>query len=123
MASAVRSFHDLKVWQLAMELVPEAYRVARGLPTLERFELASQIRRAAVSIPANIAEGQARQHTREFVQHLSIARGSLAELQTLLLLAERLGYVQQDALSSCQKMIQSVRMMLSGLLTRLQEHG
>jgi four helix bundle protein len=123
MTSMVRSFHDLKVWQLAMELVPEAYQVARGLPAVERFELASQIRRAAVSIPANIAEGQARQHTREFVQHLSIARGSLAELQTLLLLAERLGYVQQDALSSCQKMIPSVRMMLSGLLTRLQERG
>ena len=123
MASAVRSFHDLKVWQMAMELVPEAYRVARGLPSVERFELASQIRRAAVSIPANIAEGQARRHTREFVQHLSIARGSLAELQTLLLLAERLGYLQPEALCGCQEMIPNVRMMLSGLLARLQERG
>lgn len=81
------SHQDLIVWQRAMQLVPLVYAVARRLPVEERYALADQLHRAAVSIPANIAEGQARQHHREFIQALTIARGSLAEVDTLLMIA------------------------------------
>lgn len=84
------------------------------------YALASQIRRAAVSIPANIAEGQARQHTKEFLQYLSIAKGSLAELDTLLIVAEKLGYVDNQEVAAIHTSIGEVRMMLYGLMRRLQ---
>ena len=79
----VQNYRDLKVWQESMDLTPEVYRLQRKLPKEETYGLGDQIRRAAVSIPANIAEGHARQHTKEFLQYLAIARGSLAELETL----------------------------------------
>ena len=78
----IRSYKDLVVWQRAMELVLETYTMTRMLPREESYALSDQMRRAAVSIPSNIAEGQARISTKEFVKHLSIARGSNAELQT-----------------------------------------
>jgi four helix bundle protein len=121
MSSRVNSFRDLKAWQRAMDLVPEIYRLTRQLPVEEKYVLGDQIRRAAVSIPANIAEGHARQHTREFVQHLSIARSSLAELQTLLVIAQRLGYLIEVNLEIVEKTITEVRMILFGLMNRLQE--
>jgi four helix bundle protein len=123
MAETVRNFQELRVWQAAMDLVPEAYRLASHLPRQERFALSDQIRRAAVSVPANIAEGQARQHTKEFLHHLSIARGSLAELQTLIILADRLSYISQEGQETLQTLILDVRMLLSGLIRRLQNQG
>ncbi len=92
----VRSFRDLRVWQLGMELVEDAYSLGRLLPASERYGLVSQIQRAAVSIPSNIAEGHTRQHRGEYVQHLSIAQGSLAELDTQLEISVRLDYVSSD---------------------------
>jgi four helix bundle protein len=83
-------YRELQVWQRAMELVPAVYGVARLFLAQERYALADQLRRAAISVPANIAEGQARQHRREFIQALTIARGSLAEVDTLLLISVRL---------------------------------
>ena len=80
----IRSHHDLIVWQEAMELVRECYHLAERLPAMERFGIATQIRRSAVSVPANIAEGHGRRGRAEFLHHLSIAEGSLRELQTLL---------------------------------------
>ena len=121
MASHVKSFEDLKVWQRAMELVPLVYELVRTLPGSERYVLSDQIRRAAISVPANIAEGQARTHRKEFLQHLSIARGSLAELQTLLWVAERLQYVTKEQTRGAQQAIVDVRMLLAGLMNRLQE--
>ena len=120
MTSNVQNFTDLRVWQKGMELVPEIYRLTRKLPRQEEYGLTSQIRRAAVSIPTNIAEGHGRQHTGEFLQYLSIARGSLAELQTLLILALRLGYSQEDELTAANNLITDVRMLLFGLMRRLQ---
>ena len=121
MAEKVKDYRDLKVWQRAMDLVPKAYGIAQGLPRHEQFALANQVRRAAVSIAANIAEGQARKHTREFLQHLSIARGSLAELHTLVLVAERLQYLVPGMSSEIEQAILDVRMPLSGLINRLQD--
>jgi four helix bundle protein len=121
MTSGVRSFRDLKIWQRAIDLVPQVYQVARLLPPHERFGLMDQMRRAAVSVPSNIAEGQARRHTKEFIQHLSIARGSLAELQTLLLVAERLQYLNRETIAPIETVILDVLMPLSALIARLQQ--
>jgi len=120
MAEQVKSFRDLKVWQRAMDLVPEIYRIARQFPSHERFGLSDQIRRAAVSIPSNVAEGHSRRHTREFIHHLSIARGSLAELHTLLLLALRLQYLKDQELSAIEQMLIDLRMPLYALISRLE---
>lgn len=88
----INSYKDLRVWQQAMELVLECYRISAAFPASERYGLTLQLRKSAVSIPSNIAEGRGRSSTREFIQFLSIAHGSLAELETQLLIAEHLGY-------------------------------
>jgi four helix bundle protein len=112
------SYHKLIVWQRAMELVPAAYEIARRLPTYERYGLADQLRRAAVSVAANIAEGQARQYRREFIRGLMIARGSLGELDTLLLISVQLGYVSAADITPSQRLVASV----GQLLERLTQH-
>ena len=89
-------YRSLKVWQRAMDLTIASYGVVARLPELEKYDLGSQIRRSAVSVPANIAEGYARDHLGEYLHHLAIAGGSLAELQTLLLITARLGYISAE---------------------------
>ena len=121
MAEVVKSFRDLRTWQQAMELVPRIYVLVRQLPPEERFALGEQIRGATVSVPANIAEGHARRHAREFLQHLSIARGSLAEVHTLVLIARRLGYVGDLEKNELEQTIDSIGKPLSGLVARLRE--
>jgi len=96
---SLRNYRDLLVWQKAMSLVEQIYALSRQFPADERFGLVSQIRRAAVSVPSNIAEGQARNSTREFVQFISHAEGSLAEVDTQLTLAGRLGFCGDGDLS------------------------
>jgi len=86
----VRSYQDLEVWQKAMDLVVMCYQATKNFPKSEVYGLASQLQRAAVSIPANIAEGRERKYSKEFVQHLSIAYSSLAELETHIQIAQRL---------------------------------
>src|SRR5262245_48278962 len=90
---AVKSYRDLLVWQKAMNLVVESYRLANQLPKSELYGLTSQIQRAAISVPANIAEGHGRDHLGDYLRHLSIANGSLMELETHLLLIHRLAYL------------------------------
>jgi four helix bundle protein len=92
----VKSFRDLDVWRLGLELAETVYRCTARFPKAELFCLTSQMRRAAVSIPSNIAEGRARNSSREFLHFLSISRGSLAELETQLELAVRLDYADSD---------------------------
>lgn len=87
-----RSYRDLKVWQLGMGLTKDVYRLLDKWPSVEKYGLCEQARRAVVSVPANIAEGHGRQTTKEFLRFLAIARGSLAELETYLLLCVELGY-------------------------------
>ncbi len=82
MAGARKTYRDLEVWQQAMELVTAVYQLARAFPPEERYGLTSQMLRAAISVPANIAEGSGRRHKTEFLQHSSIARGSLLEVET-----------------------------------------
>lgn len=90
---AEQGFRDLLVWQRAIDWVPTIYELIAILPKQEMYGLSDQLRRASISVPANIAEGQARQYPKEFLRHMYIARGSLAEVETLLILAERLRYI------------------------------
>ena len=88
----MKGFRELRVWQQGIELVEEVYRVTERFPTHEMYGLASQLRRAAVSIPSNIAEGHVREHIKEYLNHLSIAQASLAEVETQIEIAVRLKY-------------------------------
>jgi four helix bundle protein len=100
---AVRSYRELIAWQKAMDFVTEVYRATRTFPKEEIYGMTSQLRRAAVSIPSNIAEGQGRQTTGEFRQFLGHARGSLLETETQIVLSERLGISrQQDNRGDCR---------------------
>ena len=89
----INSYRDLRVWQVGMDLVEQIYRATQGFPSHEIYGLTSQIRRASVSIPSNIAEGHAREHTQEYLHHLSMAQASLAELETQIEIAKRLKYI------------------------------
>jgi four helix bundle protein len=111
---------DLRVWQDAIHLVEASYRIASRLPPIERYGLASQIRRASVSIPANIAEGRGRLHGGDYVRHLSIARGSLRELETLLEIAQRLRYATADDLNPLLEQSDHLGRMLTCLVTAVR---
>jgi four helix bundle protein len=93
------SFRELQVWQRGMQIVESVYRVSGGFPKAEIYGLTSQIRRAAVSVPSNIAEGHTRASTKEYLRHISVAEGSLAEVETQLEIAARLNYVCEEQLS------------------------
>ena len=108
-----RKHRDLLVWQRAIELVEMVYGATEGFPPSERYGLCSQLRRAAVSVPANIAEGYARSGTRELLHYLSISAGSLSELDTLIVLGQRLGYFDQT--EELRKTPDDVSGMLMGL--------
>ena len=92
----MKSYRDLIVWQKAIELVVEVYRATRAFPNSELYGLTSQVQRASVSIPSNIAEGQALNRTNAYRRHLAIASGSLAELETQLEISNRLGFLSAD---------------------------
>jgi four helix bundle protein len=112
-------YRDLLVWQKAMDLVVEIYRLSQVFPTTEKFGLASQIQRAAVSIPSNIAEGHARKSSGAFLNHLSIAAGSLAELETQIMLAEKLGFCTDEISRPLLASADEIGRMLNGLKTSL----
>lgn len=114
-----RTYRDLVVWKRAIELVPQVYRLVGKFPRFETYAIADQIRRSVVSIPANIAEGQGRQHPKEFLQHLAIARGSLAELHTLLVVAGRLEYLSAEELDTIEAELAKVAKPLHGLIANL----
>ena len=116
----MNDYRILIVWQKAMDLVEAAYRLIRLLPREEQLCLASQMRRAAVSIPSNIAEGNGRSSTREYIRFLNIARGSKQELETQLYLCIRLGYLQPEQIDSVMADAESVGKMLSALIRKLQ---
>jgi len=124
MEKKIQSFRDLHVWQKAMALAKSVYRVVKYLPREETYGLSDQMRRTAVSIPSNIAEGQARQTKKEFLQFLWIARGSSAELETQLQLAIDLGYldgVPEEQMKTLFQLSDEVSRMLYTLIARLTE--
>jgi four helix bundle protein len=116
----VKSYRDLEVWRKSMSLVEEIYRLSSGLPRIEEFGLKIQMRRAAVSIPSNIAEGHSRRHSREFLQHLSISSGSLAELETQFDLAVRLNLIPASEAEEATRLCQEIGKMLHGLANAIR---
>jgi len=116
----VQSFRDLQVWQRSMEMTEAIYRLTQGFPREEVFGLTSQLRRAAVSIPSNIAEGQARLNTREFRQFLGIARGSNCELQTQLEIARRLGLGDSQLIKEAESLSHQIGKMIFAILGKLK---
>jgi four helix bundle protein len=97
--STINSFRDLRVWQAGMTLVEQVYQLTRSFPSQETYGLTNQMRRAAVSVPSNIAEGHTREHTKEYLHHVSMAQASLAELQTQIEIAGRLHYVAPETVN------------------------
>ena len=119
----VRSHRDLLVWQKAMDLVDRIYDLTESFPAREGFGLTSQTTRAVVSVPANIAEGQARSTAKDFANFLAIARGSLMETETLLTVAVRRGYVPEPDVGSAYSLITEISKMLTSLRHQIVAKG
>jgi four helix bundle protein len=115
-----RDYRDLVLWQRAIEMAAEVHRTTLKMPRHEMFGMAAQIRRAAVSVPSNIAEGSGRRTTREFIAFLHIARGSLSELRTQLFLAERVGYLTSADVSTAEKLADEVGRLLNAVIRGLR---
>ena len=121
MKTHTRSYKDLVVWQKAIALAKVIYRLTQNFPSAEKFGLIAQMRRAAVSIPSNIAEGQARHTTGEFIQFVSHAEGSVAELDTQLILSSELEFCAKAAADPALELIGELRRMLNVLRRKLLE--
>jgi four helix bundle protein len=119
-SAAKPGFQDLVAWQRAMELVTAIYRVTRDWPREEQYGLTAQIRRAAVAISSNLAEGHGRSGPREYAHHVSIAFGSLCELETQMLIGEQLGYANGDTTSELMIKTAEVRRLIRGLIRSLR---
>ncbi len=117
----MRPHENLNVWKKAVDFVVEVYKATECFPKEEEFGLTSQIRRASVSVPANIAEGAARKSLKEFFHFLSNAQGSASEVETELLIAFRLGYLNKSRLSELQGRLDSIGKMMNGLTRRLTQ--
>jgi len=117
---AQRKHHELQAWQVAMRLAREVYQLTALFPAREQYGLTSQLRRSAVSVPSNIAEGAARNSTREFVHFLHIARASLSEIDTQLILARDLGFVGDEQLPNIMETLDHAFGVLGGLINSLK---
>ena len=118
-----QSFRDLQVWQRSMQLTVAVYRLTQGFPREEQFGLNSQIRRAAVSVPSNIAEGQGRLNPAEFRQFLGIARGSVCEIQTQLEIARSLQFGKPELLDEAEKLSHEVGKLIYSFLESLKDQA
>ncbi len=116
----MKTYRELDLWQKAVDMVVMVYELTRELPAEEKYGLMSQMQRSAVSVPANIAEGYGRVHRGDYVHHLSIARGSLAELETHVTIAVRLDFLPREKATMLWNMMQDVGKMLSRLIRSLQ---
>lgn len=116
----LNSYRDLLVWQRAMELVIETYRLSAGFPKEEQYGLTSQLRRASVSVPSNIAEGYGRASRKEYLQFLYVAQGSLKETETQIILAEMLGYASMNSTKLLLERAEVVSKLLGGLIRALR---
>jgi four helix bundle protein len=122
-ASEIKSFRDLDVWREAIELVVDCYRLTDTFPPSERYGLASQLRRSATSIPANIAEGHSRRSRRAYLNHVNIALGSEAEFATHLYVSLRLGFCSQDQVRLLSERRERIGRMLNALSTSLKRRN
>lgn len=122
LVSMIRSYQDLKVWQEGMNLAQSCYQITQAFPREEMYGITSQIRRAATSIPANIAEGYGREYSSEYIRSLKISQGSLKELETYLLLAVRLqiGGIEAQKFNLLLQQCETVGRLLRGLIRALQ---
>ena len=116
----IRSYKDLDIWKKGVALVKNIYLITNEFPKSETCALVDQIRRAAISIPTNIAEGHTRQHKKEFRQFLFVALGSLSELETQMIIAEKLGYLEKEKLSRSLSEMDAIGKMTRGLIKKLQ---
>ncbi|MGO9274176.1 MAG: four helix bundle protein [Terriglobia bacterium] len=116
----LKNYKELVVWQKSKQFAVELYRATENFPRSERFGLTSQIRRSATSVPANIAEGWGRGSTREYIQFLMIARASLMELETHLIISEELSYLKAEQLKEMQDEIEGIGQMLNRLIQALR---
>ena len=119
----IRDYKDLVVWQKGMQLAKEVYQLTQSFPAEEKFGMVSQMRRAIVSVPSNVAEGQARNTTGEFVQFVSHAEGSLAELDTQIRLSIELGFCREATVKSIQELIIEEQKMLKSLRRSLKANA
>jgi four helix bundle protein len=119
--SRISSYRDLQVWQHAMDLLVDVYKITSSFPKEEVYNLTSQLKRAAVSIPSNIAEGSSRRSTAEFMRFINIATGSLAELETQLIAAERLGYLASQNMPKLQEQTDKLSRKLQKLYDALKQ--
>ena len=117
----VRHYRDLIAWQKAMDLVVLIYEATEKFPPRERFGLTNQVRRAAVSIPSNIAEGQGRHATRDFLRYLSMAYGSLQEVETQLIIASRLNYLEERLQAPLFNLTAETARLINGLMSSLSQ--
>jgi len=110
-----KNYRDLIVWQKAMELVEEIYRETKCFPSEETYGLKMQLRKASVSVPSNISEGQGRRSKGDFLHHLSIAHGSVREIETQILISDRLGYLKQGSMDRLMQKASEVGRLITGL--------
>lgn len=120
LSKVLKNYKELKVWQKAYHLCIEIYKITKDFPKEERYGLISQIRRASVSVPSNIAEGYGRKTTREYIQALYVAYGSNCELETQILLSGDLGYIKPEDSEKLQGVLGDVERMLMGLIRSLE---
>jgi len=121
--AGVTTYRDLAAWKKSMDLVVEIYRLAKRFPSDEQWGLTSQIRRAVVSIPANIAEGNGRIHRGDYLRFLSVARGSLTEVETHLQIAVRLAYIDRQTAREVWLLLQEVGRLLNALIRSLEPYN
>jgi len=121
MSDIVRTHKDLKIWQRSVALVTRVYKLTENFPKSEMWGLTNQIRRAAVSVPSNIAEGSGRKFPRELVQFLHIALGSLAELETQFIIAQNLGFINENEYMSIVQEIQELLRMITAMSNKISQ--
>ena len=116
----VNSYEDLKVWQKSIDLTANIYQLVKTFPREELYGLTDQLKRSAVSVASNISEGCERNSTKEFLQFLSIAKGSLGELQTQLIIAVRVGFLSEQKFQEMKNLISEIGRMINGLQSKLR---
>lgn len=115
----IKSYKDLRIWRLGIDIVKAVYLVTRNFPKSETYGLASQMRRAAISIPSNIAEGHNRYHRKEFSQFLNIALGSCGELETQTLIAKELGFINENDFDSLENLLDNEGKQIRALIAKM----